>query len=376
MRDTTWNPFDTLPRDCWVEIDSAQLTENMRLLIGAVKRPVLAVVKANGYGHGYEYAARAFLKGGATYLGVANIAEAIILRRAGIEAPILIICAMLPHDMKLAIEAGFEFLVWRQDHIAALREMASKATPARVHLKINTGMGRLGCWPEEGLEIAKALQAIPGVDLAGLATHFASAYNPTIPDTDRQIERFDSVVKALAAAGIRPKIIHAANSSGALYYPKAHYDMVRFGISMYGVPGEMIKLPPGVETAFTWHARITSTIVLPKGHGVSYASEYVMPEEGRVGVLPVGYADGFQRVPKNINTVLVEGQERKTLGRICMDQTMIDLLGMKDIIGAQVTLIGKQGDSEISVRDVAKRWGTNSYSVYCGVAARVPRRLV
>ena len=280
---------------------------------------------------------------------------------------------MLPGEMKLAAEAGFEFLVWRQDHVKALAEFG---LPARVHLKVDTGMGRNGCKPEEAVGIAKALQAIKGVELVGLATHFASAYNPTIPDTDKQIVLFDQAIASLSAAGIRPKIIHAANSSGALYYQKGRYDMVRFGISMYGVPGEKIALPEGVKTALTWHAKITSTTVLPKGAGVSYASEYVMPEEGRIGVLPVGYADGFQRVPKNMNEVLVEGRPRKTLGRICMDQTMVDLSGAGDITGGEVVLIGKQGNAEISVRDVAKRWGTNAYDVYCGIAARVPRRVM
>ena len=375
MSDTS-SIFDQLPRDCWVNIDTGQLSENMRLLIRAAGVPALAVVKANGYGHGYENAAKAFIEGGASYLGVANLAEGLLLRRAGIDAPLLIMCAMLPPEMKLAAEAGFEFFAWRQDHIAALREFANKAAPARVHLKINTGMGRLGCWPKEAVEIAQALTQIPGVELKGLATHFASAYNPTIPDTDKQIALFDEAISALAAAGIKPKIIHAANSSGALYYPKGRYDMVRFGISMYGVPGEMIKLPEGVKTALSWHARITSTNVLPQGHGVSYAGEYVMPEEARVGVLPVGYVDGFQRVPKNVNSVLVNGQERKTLGRICMDQCMIDLSGFGDITGKEVALLGKQGDKEISGRDIAKRWGTNAYQVYCGISVRVRRRVV
>jgi len=368
--------FDQLPRDCWVNIDTGQLTENMRLLIRAAGVPALAVVKANGYGHGYENTARAFIAGGASYLGVANLAEGLLLRRAGFNAPILIMCAMLAPEMKQAAEADFEFFVWRQDHIDALREFANKASPARVHLKINTGMGRIGCWPYEAVELARTLSQIPGVELKGLATHFASAYNPTIPDTDKQIALFDETIVALAAAGIRPKIIHAANSSGAFYYPKGRYDMVRFGISMYGVPGEMINLPEGVKTALSWHALITSTSILPKGHGVSYASEYVMPEEGRVGVLPVGYVDGFQRVPKNVNSVLVEGQERKTLGRICMDQCMIDLSGFVDITGKEVVLLGKQGDHEISVKDIAKRWGTNAYQVYCGISVRVPRRAI
>lgn len=370
------NIFDNLPRDCWVDIDTAQLSENLRRLIRAVEKPVLAVVKANGYGHGYINAAQAFLAGGAAYLGVANLAEGLVLRQAGIDAPVLVMCAMLPGEMKLAAAAGFEFLVWRQDHITALREIAGKVKPARVHLKINTGMGRLGCRPHEAVAIARELQTIPGVELTGLATHFASAYNPAIPDTDKQIEHFNETIAALAAAGIHPKIIHAANSSGALYYPKGRFDMVRFGISMYGVPGELIELPEGVKPALSWHARITATSVLPKGHGVSYAGEYVMPEEGRIGVLPVGYVDGFQRVPKNVNTVLVEGVERKTLGRICMDQCMIDLNGLGDITGAEVVLIGRQKEAEISVRDVAKRWGTNAYDVYCDIAARVPRRAI
>jgi alanine racemase len=368
--------FDQLPRDCWVNIDSTQLTENMRLLARAAGVPALAVVKANGYGHGYAHAARAFLKGGAKYLGVANPAEGMVLRQAGIEAPVLILCGMLPEQMKFAAANGFEFLVWRQDHIKALRQFADTSKPARVNLKINTGMGRLGCWPKEAPELARALQGIPGVELAGLMTHFASAYNPTVPDTDKQIALFDQTIAALADIGIRPKIIHAANSSGALCHPKGRYDMVRFGISMYGVPGDRVPLPEGVKPALSWHARIVSTSVLPKDHGVSYAGEYKMPEEGRVGVLPVGYADGFRRVPKNANAVLVEGRERKTLGRICMDQTMIDLQGAGDIIGAEVVLLGQQGDKEITARDLAKRWGTNAYDVFCGIAARVPRRVV
>jgi len=369
------NPFDQLPRDCWADIDTAQLAENMRLLIRATGVPALAVVKANGYGHGYENVARAFVKGGATYLGVANLAEGTVLRQAGIAAPILIICGMLPPEMKLATAAGLEFLVWRPDHVKALREFVSPAKPARVHLKINTGMGRLGCWPQEAPELAKELQAIKGVELIGLMTHFASAYNPSIPDTDKQIALFDQAIAALADAGIRPKIIHAANSSGALYHPKGRYDMVRFGISMYGVKGDKTDLPAGVKPALSWRTRIVSTNILPKGHGVSYASEYVMPEEGRIGVLPVGYADGFRRVPKEVNTVLVNGEERKTLGRICMDQCVVDLRGVGDITGAEVVLLGKQGERELSARDLAKRWGTNAYDVFCGIAARVPRRM-
>jgi alanine racemase len=213
------------------------------------------------------------------------------------------------------------------------------------------------------------------VELTGLCTHLASADVLDRDDTAKQIAKFEQVISAVKTAGIHPRFIHAANSPGSLYFPQARYDMVRFGITAYGIPpDEGMNLPEGIRPALTWHARLTSTRILPAGHGVGYGSEYVMPVAARIGVIPVGYGDGFQRVPKNVNSVLVNGQERKTLGRICMDQCMVDLDGFDDITGAEVVLIGKQGSQEISVEDVARRWDTNPYDVYCGIAARVPRR--
>jgi alanine racemase len=368
--------FDTLPRDCWVEIDQSQLIRNFTIVAAHAATPVLAVVKANGYGHGLIPSAEAFVKAGARYLGVATLSEGMMLRDADIKTPLLIICGLLPHDMIEAAKHNIEFFVWRKDHIDALRSVANPAAPISVHLKINTGMGRLGCWPQDAVGIAEELQKISGVRIAGLATHFASAYNPTLPDTNRQIDLFNQVIAALANKNIRPALIHAANSSGAICYPNGRYDMVRIGISLYGVPGDMIPLPEGVGTALSWKARLTSTNILPKGHGVSYSSEYIMERDGRVGIVPVGYADGFQRVPKNVNTVLVRGQERKILGRMCMDQCIVDLQGFDDITGDEIVLIGKQCDKELYIKDVAKRWGTNAHDVYCGLSPRVPRRVV
>jgi alanine racemase len=367
--------FDTLPRDCWVTINSAQLAENIRRLQMVAGCPILAVIKANGYGHGYENAAKAFLKGGATYLGVATLSEGLLLRKLGITAPVLVICGMLPPEITLAAEAGLDFFVWRPDHIKALREIAAKH-PVRAHLKVDTGMGRGGCLPDEAAQIAMELQAIKGVEITGLCTHFASADVPGIDDTDRQIAKFDMAIAALAAAGIRPRIIHAANSPGGLYYPKARYDMVRFGIVCYGVPpdGDCWSTPDGVKSALTWHAKITSTKILPAGHGVGYGGAYKLSAPKRIGVLPVGYGDGFRRIV-GVNTVLVDGQERKVLGRVCMDQCMIDLDGFGDITGAEIMLIGQQGNAEISTETLARRWNTNPYEVFTGIAARVPRRV-
>ena len=220
------------------------------------------------------------------------------------------------------------------------------------------------------------MKEIEGIELTGLCTHFASADIPGVDTTDRQIDSFKKVIGALAAANIRPRIIHAANSPGALYYPAARFDMVRFGISAYGIPpDEGLKIPNGVKAALEWKAQIVSTKILPKGHGVSYGSEYVMPKAARVGVLGVGYADGYRRTPKNANTVLVGGQERKVLGRVCMDQCMIDLDGFEDITGAEAILLGAQGKAAITAETLARRWNTNPYDVCTGIAARVPRRV-
>ncbi len=153
--------------------------------------------------------------------------------------------------------------------------------------------------------------------------------------------------------------------------------MVRFGITAYGIPpDEGLKIPAGIKAALTWRAHITSTKILPKGHGVGYGSEYKMLTEARIGVVPVGYADGFRRSPKNVNSVIVNGQERKTLGRICMDQCMIDLSGFDDITGAEVVIIGSQGNAQLTAETWAKRWNTNPYDVFTGIAARVPRKIV
>ncbi len=369
--------FDSLPRDCWATINTAQLSENLRRLKAVAGVPVMAVVKANGYGHGYENAACAFIAGGASYLGVATLSEGLLLRKLGIEIPVLVVGGMLPADIVLAAQAALDFFVWQPDHIQALRDMPKGSGLIRAHLKVDTGMGRSGCMPNEALAIAQALKTISGVELTGLCTHFASADIPGIDDTARQIEKFDQVIAALAVSGIRPRIIHAANSPGTLYFVQARYDMVRVGITAYGIPPDTgLKIPDGVKPALGWRARITSTKILPAGHGISYGSEYKLPAPTRVGVLPVGYADGYRRTPKNVNSVLVEGRECKVLGRVCMDQCMIDLGGFGDITGAEAILVGEQGGKNISVDDLAQRWGTISYEVLTGIAMRVPRRVM
>ncbi|MFY9287048.1 MAG: alanine racemase [Alphaproteobacteria bacterium] len=372
-----YNLFDTTYRDCWVTVDVAQLTQNAKSLQAFAERPILIAVKGNGYGHGYEQAAQAFEAARVRYLGVANYSEGLLLKQLGIKTPLLILGGMLPEEMKLAAAAGMEFFVFRPDHIQALKEMPKTSSPIRVHIKVDTGMGRLGCFPNEVARLGEELKKIPGVTIAGMATHFARASLPDNEHTNGQIEQFNQAASALQSIGIKPEFLHATNSSGTLYHPRARFDMVRMGVVAYGVPPSSAVgpiVPDGVKKALTWHARITSTRILSKGSKVSYGCEYEMTKDARVGVLPVGYVDGYHRIPKNINSVLVEGQERKILGRINMDQCMVDLDGFSDITGSEVVLLGKQGDKEISVEELARRWETNTYGVYSGIATRVPRR--
>jgi alanine racemase len=368
--------FDDLPRDCWLNINTAQLTENLRRLQATVNRPALVVVKANGYGHGYELAANAFLKAGANYLGVATLSEGLALRGAGITTPILIMGGILPHDMAHATAATLDFIVARPDHIAALKEIPKTSQPVRAHLKVDTGMGRIGCLPKEAPELAKAIKSIPGVELTGLCTHFAVASIPNNEHTHSQINAFNATIAALAAINIRPTIIHAANSNGALYHKDAQYDMVRFGIIAYGVRSSMSEgtpIPMGVNAALSWHTRVITTKVMPKGATISYGCEYTLEKESRIGVLPIGYADGFRRLPKDINKVLINGEEYPTRGRITMDQCMVDLGNLPDITGAEAVLLGKQGNRDITARDLGARWGDNVHSIFASIPFRVPR---
>lgn len=355
----------------WLTINASQLSENIRLLSKQSGKPVMASMKANAYGHGLEVAAKAFLAGGAAGLAVARLEEADALRRAGIAAKILILGGLLPEGMKAAAQAGYEFFVWTPEHATTLREISSPCAP-KVHIKVDTGMGRLGCLPDEALNIAKALRQIPQVRLEGLATHFASADVNETTDTQEQIAAFDQVIAAMAAEGLRPNAIHAANSAGLLRFPHARYDMARAGIAAYGIePGPGKTLPEGVRPALSWHARIVAEKTLPTRHGVSYGSTYRTSQPQKIAVVPVGYGDGFRRM-LNVNTVLLDGQERKILGQVCMDQCMMDAEGVeRDLVGAEIVLIG----GSLPAEELARRWNTIPYEVLTGLAARLPRKL-
>ncbi len=358
----------------WTEIDLSAIQNNIKQIQQIAGRPVMAIVKANAYGHGAVDVALAADRIGITWFGVARIEEAVLLRQAGIQQNILVLGYTSPDAALLAQAQNIHVALYDRD-VAELYSAKAAATGKKlsVHIKIDSGMGRLGVFPQDGVEFIRFLGTLPGLQVAGVFTHFARADEPDQPATAQQITRFDQVIEALQASGLRPPLVHASNSSGTLNFPNAKYDMVRPGIILYGlsVTGQG-EIPPGFTPALQWKCRISSIKTLPSQHGISYGHRYVTTKAERVGAITVGYADGYRRTDGNI--VLIRGQRTPVIGRVCMDQAMISLEGISDVeIGDEVVLIGRQGQEQITAEEVASRWGTINDEVVTSLAARVHR---
>ncbi len=358
----------------WLEIDRAAIAGNVRRMAEVTGVKVMAVIKANGYGHGLVEVARTAVAAGAAYCGVARLDEALELREAGVRAPILVLGHTPEERLGEAVAHDVSLTVYHARHVRALREALRRADrPARVHLKVDTGMSRLGAPPEEALPLMKELAGTPGVALEGLFTHFARADEPEDPTTAEQERLFREVLAEAEAVGLRPPLVHAANSAAALTRPESRFDMVRAGIALYGLaPSEQVPLPEGFRPALTWKARLTSVRDLPPGTGVSYGHVYRTRGWERIGVVPVGYGDGYRRVEGNF--ALVRGRRVPVVGRVCMDQVMVRLDEVPEAqVGDEVVLIGAQGEATITAEEVARIWRTVHYEVTCGLSARVRR---
>lgn len=358
----------------WVEIDLRAIEVNVQRIIQLTNTQVMAVVKANGYGHGDVQTARAALKGGATWCAVARIDEALNLRNNGLLCPILVMGHTPPRRYPEAIGNDISLTVW--DH-AQIVQASSSATQlhknAMLHLKIDTGMGRLGIQPEKALDFAQSIRELPKVKLEGLYTHFARADEPDVVLNKEQEDRFTKVLHDLEAQNLRPAIIHAANSAASITRPSARFDILRIGIAMYGL-SPLATLPdyPVLEPALSWKSILTQVKVLPPGSGVSYGHDYVTTIYEHIGTIPVGYADGYRRSPGCL--VLIRGKRAPVIGRVCMDQIMVRLDAVPEAqTGDEVILIGSQQGDTISAEEIAEHWGTINYEVVCGISSRVPR---
>jgi alanine racemase len=364
-------------RPTWVEVDLEAIAHNVQRIVEMVgpKVTVLAVLKADGYGHGAIRVARTALNNGARYLGVASINEGTILRQAGIAAPILVLGYTPAWQAREVVLNGLSATVFNLDVARALSRAAADLNGrVRTHVKVDTGMGRLGLLPDEVLPFVLELQKLPNLVPEGIFTHFSVADSD--PDYTRwQLNRFQQVLAMLAEAGIRLPLAHAANSAAVLTLPESHLDMVRPGIALYGLhPSPQVRCPPDFRPALRFKTQVAQVKTLPPGSYVSYGNTYQTSGEQRIAVIPVGYADGFRRAPRHWGEVLVRGHRAPIVGRVSMDQTMIDVTAIPGVRqGDEAVLIGEQGDEQITAEEVAERLGTISYEVVSEILARVPR---
>ena len=358
----------------WVEIDLKAIENNVRYVCDLTGVEVMAIVKANAYGHGALPVAQAALRGGATWCGVARIEEALELRQAGFKCPILLLGYTPAERMLDAITHKISMTVWNYEQVDKASSLAKDSgASALLHLKIDTGMGRLGITLQETYTLAKHIANRPSVIFEGLFTHFARADEVDPTPTDLQEDLFRAVIEKLEEMGLRPPLVHAANSAASLTRPSAHFNLVRLGIAMYGLhPSSECPTPEGIRRALTWKTVLSQVKSLPAGNGVSYGHEYMTQNNERVGTIPVGYADGFRRAPGNY--VLVGGHQVPVIGRVCLDQIMVQLDEVPEAMaGDTVILLGEQGVNQITTEDIARTWGTINYEVVCAITARVPR---
>ncbi|KUK47012.1 MAG: Alanine racemase [Anaerolinea thermophila] len=361
----------------WLEIDLNAITHNYQQLRKISGVPVMGVVKANAYGHGLEEIARHLETIGASWLGVARIEEALQLRESGVKLPILVLGYTSHKRVKDAQKANIHLTVY-DPLVAELYEKEVDAEYGKLHLhaKIDTGMGRLGVPSNQALPFIENLTRVPAFDLEGTFTHFACADEPEKEVTAQQIRRFENIVGKMKEKGINPGIMHAANSAGTLNFPQAHYNMVRCGIAIYGLPpAANMSLPQGFKPALSWKTRLISIKSMSEGFGISYGHRYHTKEGERIGAIAVGYGDGMRRV--NGNHVLLRGKKVPVVGSVCMDQCLINIDEVPDAqVGDEVALIGMQNGNALSATDLAQDWNTINYEVICGMAARMPRRYI
>ena len=372
------NPIPNPPRPTWLEIDLDALAGNVRALRAFVgpNRQLFAVVKANAYGHGAEIVGPAALAAGADRLAVATVGEAVALRQVGISAPILLLGytpgylgeELLRWDLAATLCDSETAYQW-----SALAAGVGKRIP--VHVKVDTGMHRLGLASTDVPGFASQLAELPGLYVEGIYTHFSTADEADQHYAHRQLETFTDLLATLSLRRRRPPLAHAANSAAILSLPDSHLDGVRAGIALYGLhPSPEVPLPDAFRPLLRWKARVAQVKLLASGEPVSYGNTWIAPRPSAVAILPVGYADGFPRAPRTWQSVLVHGQPAPIVGRVCMDMTVVDVTAICEAgkvvkAGDEVVLIG----AALPVEEIARRLETINYEVTSRLMARLPR---
>ncbi len=371
------SPYDIYGRNTWAEIDLAQLRVNINALSDLAGTKMLVIVKANAYGHGMVECARTAEECGVHMLGTATIGEALLLRENGIKTDILLVAAYAPDEIETIIKAGLHFPVWLEEHLTLIDHITKTlGIKAHAHLKIDSGMGRIGVFPEQSLRFARYLNDHDHIIFEGVYSHFHSADDDDLTTTKDQLEIFEACIKELEDHKIRPPLVHMANSPGLLRLAESRFDMVRSGKITYGEPHEgPCDMPSAIKPILQWKAKLVSIKTFPKDHPISYGAHYKTYEGEHIGIVPVGHADGWHRVPRGVNKVLLHGERVSVMGTVCMDQCMISIPPHIDAkIGDEIVLIGKQGKETITDKEIGEEWwGTNNYEVITNIPARVPR---
>ena len=367
----------TMPVSTWVEVDLDRFTANLRAVreLGGEGRELLLVVKADAYGHGATEIAEAAAAEGVALLGVATLHEGIQLRRAGSRLPIIVLSPLLPGEIAEAVAHQLDPTVCDLDFARRLSEAAMAAgRPQRIHVEVDTGMGRTGVLVEDAGDLIAGAGALPGLRIASVFTHFPDADAEDLAFSSDQVRRFDALLEALARRGLRPPRVHAANSAGTVNLPASHYDWLRVGLLAYGHLPPRSRSPVAVRPVMSFKSRLVQVRDLPAGAPVSYARSFVTTRPTRTGVVAVGYGHGYSWLLSNRGTMLARGRRVPILGRVTMDLTLVDLSAIPEAaVGDEVVLFGDQGDASLSLEEVAAGSETIPYEIMCTIGKRVTR---
>ena len=362
-------------RAAWAEIDLAALRHNYEEIKKNIRggAKLCAVVKADAYGHGALAVARVAVEAGASYLAVATLGEAIELREAGFTVPILLLGLVLPDEARDIVDYDVTQVVCELPLAEAIsREAVRQHKTAKVHLKVETGMGRIGIRPEEIGALAAAVKQLPNIEIEGMFSHFAMADSKDKTYTKGQLAKFEQALKAVEEAGVKLKLRHIAESAAILEIPEAHYDMVRAGVIQYGMwPSDEVSHPIELRPLMKLQAKVVWLKTLHPGESIGYGRKFIAEKDCRIATLPIGYADGYIRAYAEKGCVEIHGRRAPIAGRVCMDQVMIDVTDIPEVsIGDTATLFG----SDTLTIDEAAGWlGTINYEIPCLIAPRVPR---
>lgn len=362
------------PTVCEIGLDAIRYNLNeIKNLVSSSTR-VMAVVKANAYGHGIVEVSRALDKAGVDYLGVATVDEAIAIRKAGINRPVLILGSILPSEIKAILDRDITLTLCTDELLRALGRVVKGRKKLKVHIKVDTGMGRIGIWHTEAVQFINEVLKCKCIELEGIYTHFSSAGRDRF-FTQYQIASFEKILKDLERRAIRIFYKHAANSIGVIGLAKTHLNLIRPGLIIYGMYPKKnfvrrIKLKP----ALSLRTRIVYLKDTPPGRSISYGRTYITQKHTKIATVPIGYGDGYGRILSNKAEVLIKGIRAPVVGKVTMDQTMVDVGHIKNVkVGDEVVLIGRQKEDRITAEELARLCSTIPYEIVCSIGGRVPR---